>query len=424
MTNLDPLEFFLKLQSKGINLNLGPVTRLLRRLGNPHKKYSTVHVGGSNGKGSVAAMTESMLREGGYVTGLYTSPHISDFRERIRVNGLMISQEELYDFIERIRTEMTEDITYFEFATVMAFLYFERRKVDIAVLEVGMGGRLDATNVVSPDVSIITNISLEHTAYLGKSLQAIAGEKGGIIKREGICLTAVKQPIVRLVLEKICHELNARLYRLGRDMRLRNSGYGSFSYYGIFNDYHKLSIPLVGDHQKENASLALGAIDILNEQGFVVKADAVTRGLKNVRWEGRLEVLCKKPLLVTDGAHNYAGATALSRSLASDFSYKKLILIFGVLNDKNYNAMLRILARQANAVIVTKPDSERAVDPHILIKTARRYTDTLWCMDNIRDALDRAFSLAGDDDLICVTGSLYLVGALKQLFSLLHHPIG
>ena len=180
MTNLDPLEFLFRLQSKGINLDLGSVTRILRRLGEPHTKYPTVHIGGSNGKGSVAAMVSSMLHEAGLTVGLYTSPHITDFRERIRVNDRMISPEELFDFIERIRIEITEDVTYFEFATVLAFLYFEFCQVDIAVVEVGLGGRLDATNVVEPYISVITNISVEHTAYLGRSLQAIAGEKGKI----------------------------------------------------------------------------------------------------------------------------------------------------------------------------------------------------------------------------------------------------
>lgn len=417
MTNLDPLEFLFRLQRKGINLDLGSVTRLLRRLGEPHTKYPTVHIGGSNGKGSVAAMVSSMLHEAGLTVGLYTSPHITDFRERIRVNHRMISPEELFDFIERIRNEITEDVTYFEFATALAFLYFEFCQVDIAVVEVGLGGRLDATNVVEPYISVITNISVEHTAYLGRSLQAIAGEKGGIIKPDGTCLTGAKQPIVRSVLEKICRDSNARLYRAGRDLRLRKSGDDTFSYYGIFNDYHNLSVALVGKHQKENALLALGVLDILTEKGFTINADAIARGLKNVRWEGRLEVLCKKPLFVIDGAHNPAGAAVLSRSLANDFSYEKLILVVGVLMDKDYRAMLRILARQADVIIVTKPDSERALDPQMLSVTARCYTNNLYCIENVREALNKAFTLARDGDLICVTGSFYLVGAVKEMMS-------
>ena len=416
MTNPNPLAFFLNLQSKGINLDLGPVTRLLRRIGNPHKKYPTIHIGGSNGKGSVAAMTSSMLLEAGLTVGLYTSPHIIDFRERIRVDTLMISQEELCDIIERMRREITEDITYFEFATALAFCYFERRKVDIAVLEVGMGGRLDATNVVVPQVSVVTNVSLEHTAYLGKSLQAIAGEKGGIIKRNGICLTAARQRIVRSVLEKICRGLNASLYCTGRDIRLRRSGHDTFSYYGIFNDYRNLSVSLAGKYQKDNALLALGVLDILTGKGFTISPDAISRGLKNVRCDGRLEVLGRKPLLVIDGAHNPAGAAALSQSLVTDFSYDKMILVVGVLRDKDYRAMLRSLARPAAMIIVTKPDSERALDPQVLSEAARRYTDAVWCIEDVRGALDKALSLAKDKDMICVTGSFYLVGAVKKIF--------
>jgi dihydrofolate synthase/folylpolyglutamate synthase len=417
MAYSDSVEFLASLQSKGIHLDLGPVTRLLQRLGNPHERYPALLVAGTNGKGSVAAMISSILQEAGYTVGLYTSPHMTDFRERIQVNSRMIPPEELDDLIGRMKDEIREDITYFECATALAFLYFECRSVDIAVLEVGMGGRLDATNVVTPFVSVITNVSLEHTAYLGRSLAAIAEEKAGIIKSCGVCVTGATQPVVRAVIEKRCNERKARLYRKGKDIRVRPTGRGLFSYYGINKHFHNLSLALRGKHQIENAALSLGTVEVLSEKDFAIHDDAVAAGLKGVRWEGRLEVLNRNPLILVDGAHNPAAAVALSRFLSGDFSYERLILLFAALNDKNYRAMLQVLVPLADAVIVTKPDAERAVDPRDLADAVRPYTDQVWCVDDVQAAFERAMTLAGDGDAICVTGSFYLVGAIKRIMS-------
>jgi dihydrofolate synthase/folylpolyglutamate synthase len=421
MTNHDPFEYLTHLKSKGINLDLGPVTRLLRSLGNPHKNYRTVLVGGSNGKGSVAAMLSSILTRGGFTVGLYTSPHLIDFRERIRINNRMIQQEDLSQLIDQVRNVVTEDVTYFEFATAVAFLHFYRCQVDLAVLEVGMGGRLDATNVVDPEVSVITTVSLEHQRYLGRNLNSIAREKGGIIKRQGICLTAAKQATVIKTLENICSDRQSRLYRVGKEIRVRRSKGGTFSYDGISKTYQNLPISLMGRHQVDNAALALAALELLEDKGYSIAEETIVQGLREVRWEGRLEILNDNPRLIVDGAHNPAAISVLYRTLKDDFTYGRLILIFGVLKDKNYGAMLRKLAPLADTIIVTRPKEERALQPDALRSVAHHYNKNVEVIDDSRQALLHAVRLARAHDLICVTGSLYLVGEIKQALDVLSY---
>ncbi len=412
----DPLEQLHGLKSVDIRLGLGPVSRLLNSLHNPHNTYRTVLIGGTNGKGSIAALVASVLSSGGFRTGLYTSPHLTDVRERIRVDGNMISPEEMDECIKLVKGEASGDITYFEFLTAVAFLHFYRQRVDIAVLEVGMGGRLDATNVVTPLVSVISNISLDHREYLGKRLEEIAREKAGIIKEGGICITAVKQRRVSELLEGVCCKRGARLYKLGREIKVSRHGNGLFSYRGIEKNYNRLVCPLKGRHQIENAALALGVIEILALSGFMVNDDAVFTGVRDVRWEGRLEILQNAPIILVDGAHNAGGAVALSRALKKDFSYQKLILIFGVLNDKNFKLMLKNLLPLADQLIITRPDTVRAMSTAAIEQYARRYNKRVETVENPRNALKRALSVAGRDDLVCVTGSLYLVGEIKQYF--------
>jgi dihydrofolate synthase/folylpolyglutamate synthase len=421
MTNHDSLEYLTHLKSKGINLDLGPVTRLLRSLGNPHKTYRTVLIGGSNGKGSVAAIISSILTRGGFSVGLYTSPHLIDFRERIRINNRMIEQEDLSQLIDLVRNAVTEDVTYFEFATAVAFLHFYRCQVDLAVLEVGMGGRLDATNVVDSDVSIITNVSLEHQRYLGRKLNSIAREKGGIIKRKGICLTAAKQASVIKTLEHICSDRQSRLYRLRKEIRVRRSKGGTFSYDGISKTYENLSIPLMGRHQIDNAALALAALELLEDKGYSATEEIISNGLREVRWEGRLEILNDNPRLIVDGAHNPAAVSVLYRTLKDDFTYDRLILVFGVLKDKNYGAMLRKLAPLADTIILTRSKEERALEPDVLRSVAYQYNTNVEVIHDSREALLHAVHGAHAHDLICVTGSLYLVGEIKQAIDVLSY---
>lgn len=413
----DPLEYLDGLNSHNIRLGLGPVSRLLDRLNNPHETYGTVLIGGTNGKGSIAAMVASILREDHFRVGLYTSPHLTDVRERIKIDDRMISRQDLASCIADVKKEIHENVTYFEFLTTVAFVHFFHVKVDVAVLEVGMGGRLDATNVVKPFISVISNISLDHRTYLGNSLEAIAHEKGGIIKEKGFCITAAKQRRVIDVLENICLHKGAKLFRLGQDVRIKTKGNGVFSYKGFGETYRDLICPLVGRHQIENAALAIGAVEAMRGQGLDIGGGAIARGIRNTRWEGRLEILQHDPMVLVDGAHNPAGISALRDSLKSEFEYKRLILIFGVLDDKDYGSMLSRIVPLADHLIITRPQTDRALPPGKVEPVASRYTrQKIEVIDNSRAAMQRAVSLAGLSDLICVTGSLYLVGEVKQAF--------
>ncbi len=409
-----PRDYLSQLNSSVIRLGLTPIRRLLESLHNPQETYGSVLIGGTNGKGSIAATIAAILAEAGYSVGLYTSPHLVDLRERICINGQMITWEALDALIEEVRERVGEEITYFEFLTALAFLHFGRMQVDIAVLEVGLGGRLDATNVVNPLVSVISNISLEHQEYLGRRLADIAREKGGIIKESGPCITGAKQRPVREVLAEICRARSTRLYRLGSDIGIRNHRDGTFSYSGLNKQYGSLTLALTGKHQIENAALALGALEVLAERGFPTAEDDIKEGLKKTVWEGRLEVLQTNPQLIVDGGHNAACITALCRSLQEDFSYQRLILIFAALGDKNFPLMLKKIAPLADRIIITRPETDRAVPPEKLCEAARRYHGAVEVAATTRQALKRARVLAGKGDLICATGSLYLVGEVKK----------
>jgi dihydrofolate synthase / folylpolyglutamate synthase len=411
-----PVEHLDGLKRLDIRFSLDPISRFLESLKNPQDAYGTILIGGTNGKGSIAAMVASVMSRN-FRVGLYTSPHLIDVRERIRVDGDMILQEEMDAWIEVVKAHTKEDLTYFEFLTAVAFLYFRSRKVDLAVLEVGMGGRLDATNVASPLVSVVSNISIDHSEYLGKRLKEITWEKSGIIKEGGVLITAVRQQPLRELLEKICRTRGATLYSVGREIKITTHPDGSFSYRGIGMRYNNLVCPLRGRHQKVNAAAALGVIECLAMRGFGADDDAVINGIHGVRWEGRLEVIRQSPTVLLDGAHNAGGASALYRALKEEFSFRKLIYIFGVLKDKDYKTMLRKLLPLGERLILTSPDVERAMPPEALLPVAHQYVRIIEIEKNSRDALKRALSIADRSDLICVTGSLYLVGEIKRVFS-------
>ena len=416
MTYRGTLAYLSGLNKMGIRFGLDPIRSLLERLQNPQNGYPTILIAGTNGKGSTAAMTAAILSAGGYKTGLYTSPDLTDFRERIRINHVMISRREAADCVEQVKEKVTEDVSYFEFLTAVALLHFRRQRVDIAVLEIGMGGRLDATNVVIPLLSVITNISLEHREYLGNTLEKIAREKGGIIKEGGICLTAAVQKPVIETLMTLCKEKGAKLYRLRNEIRIRVNRDRTFSYRGIGHRYKNLVCPLVGRHQYANAALALGAVELIGQAGFSIDERAVIEGLRNTRWEGRLELLQSAPMLLLDGAHNPAGALTLCRALKNDFSYRRLWLIFGVLGDKDYRAMVKRLFPLADGVILTRPESDRALPLDVLLPVAREFNKKIRVVENPGNALKQALSRSGERDLICVAGSLYLVGAIKRIY--------
>jgi len=411
----DPLAFLDSLDSGRIRLGLDPVLNVLRRLGDPHRRIRSVLVAGSNGKGSVSAMIAAILQGNGFRTGLYTSPHLRDFRERIRVDGRLISRRDLHERIEEVRACLgNEDITYFEFATAVAFRHFEHCRTDIAVLEVGLGGRLDATNVVTPELSIITNVCLEHRDYLGKTLQEIAREKAGVVKERGICITGARTGKVVEVLTETCKRRRSRLIRLGKDFRIRSGTGGVFTYRGIGLELKHVRAPLKGRHQEENAALALAAAETLQMKGWRLDPERMLTGLGGTRWEGRMEVLEGNPLLVLDGAHNPAGTEALVKALARDFPGRRVIFIVGVLRDKNFRLMLKRLAPAACGIIAAGIGNDRALSPAEVAGEARRRHGRVVEADGISAALQAAFAMAKAEDLICITGSLYLVGEAKK----------
>jgi len=412
------LSYLASLQGRGMRLDLAAFREALAEVGNPQESYPCVLIGGTNGKGSVAAMTAAVLTAAGYRVGLYTSPHLRDVRERIRISGVEIAPEELAAFTGELASSGGDGLTYFEFLTALAFLFFARRGVDIAVLEVGMGGRLDATNVVNPPTCAVTDVSWEHRAYLGRTLARIAAEKAGIIKEGAVCLTASRKRAVLGVLEEVCRARGARLRRLGAELRVRRRGDGVFSYQGTRWRLHDLKIPLVGDHQIQNAALAVGVAEALEETGTAVGEGAVREGLAAVRWPGRLEVFpCERIQILLDGAHNPAGMAALRRALEGRFRPRRLITVFGCLGDKDYRRMLMKIAPLTDLLILTRPGSDRALPPGSLAAEGRR-----WCRDVVvkeepRAALASALAAAGEGDLVCVTGSLYLVGELRGLLA-------
>jgi dihydrofolate synthase/folylpolyglutamate synthase len=415
MTYRETLEFLSALNPQGIRLELEAIRSLLKRLKDPQNDIPAVLIAGTNGKGSVAAMTASILSRAGFRTGLYTSPDLIDLRERIRVDGQMIGRTEMAACAAKVRRQIREEVSYFEFLTAMAFLHFRQSRVDISVLEVGLGGRLDATNVVVPLVSVVTNISLEHRQYLGNTLKEIAREKGGIIKEGGICLTAARQEPVLSTLGAICRERGARLLRVGREIRTTRHPDGTFSWRGVAERYERLSTSLAGRHQIANAALALAVIEQIRAKGFGVDRSAVVEGLKEARWEGRLEILRRSPMLLVDGAHNPAGVATLCRALQEDFPHRRLILVFGVLSDKDYRRMARRLFPLADRVILTRPNSERAVSPRELLESVREIAPNAVVIDDPAAALEEALSMALAGDLVCAAGSLYLVGEIKKL---------
>jgi dihydrofolate synthase/folylpolyglutamate synthase len=413
MAGQESLHYLSSLRKRGIRLGLGPLTELLEHFDNPQSAYKSILIAGTNGKGSVAAILSSILQKEGLKVGLFTSPHLVDFEERIRVEGHKITREELCRLIDELRRGGDPEITYFEFATALAFLYFAQSQVDIAVLEVGMGGRLDATNLVTPEVSIITNISMEHSQYLGSDLRSIAGEKGGIIKKSGACVTGVRKGPALEALEDISHKQGAALYRIGRDFRVRRSGPGRLSYYGMKTICRNVDIPLIGRHQLENTALSFAAAEILTAKGVTIGKESLIDGLRDATWEGRLEIVNRSPQVILDGAHNPAGISALAQVLSNELSFRRLTVIFGALSDKDYRAMLRRLAPLADRIILTGIREERALKPEDMESFARLYNDDVQVARDSREAVLRALDSSADDDLICVTGSLYLIGEIK-----------
>jgi dihydrofolate synthase / folylpolyglutamate synthase len=427
---LDSLQFF------KIKLGLDSMSRFLDDLGQPQRRLKFIHVAGTNGKGSVSATLQAVLSRAGLQVGLYTSPHLSSVRERFRINDHYISCREFAEHATEIRNILNgRQITYFEFTTVLALLWFAQRQVDLAILEVGMGGRLDATNVITPLVSVITNVSMDHEAYLGTTIEAVAREKAGIIKQEVPLVAGVADDASRVVVAATCRERQAPLYIFGRDFRAAPAGGGLWHYHGI-NAGHVLEgieYRLRGEHQLTNGALVLAILEVLATKGYPVVAAAIRAGLQQVAWPGRLEYVELTRIdgdndpeaaalensswrVVLDGAHNPAGVETLVRALATDFSYRQLILVWGSMADKDLAPMLAKVVPLCHRLIFTRPEGERAAEPQMLLNLLPEGDrGRAECVPVIGDAVSRARDLAGVEDLVCIAGSLYLVGAARKL---------
>jgi dihydrofolate synthase/folylpolyglutamate synthase len=415
------LDYLYGLEKFGMIFGLTKIEEILEAVGNPHREIQAIHIGGTNGKGSTAAIIASILRKEGYRVGLYTSPHLIRFTERMKVNEKEIEKEEMAGLTEWMRQRIETagidpPFTFFDFTTAMAFLYFRQKMVDLAVLEVGLGGRLDSTNVIDPLFSIITNIGKDHQDVLGKGILKIAEEKAGIIKESRPLITAATQPQVLRLFSKICREKKAPFFRVGKEFRYVLAGEGNFSYEGLHRKLWGLSLNLRGSHQIINATTALGAMEVLDDLGYRVSNDAMTEGLKEVDWPGRLEVVCSAPRVLLDGAHNPDGALSLRESLEKNFQYHHLILLIGIMKDKDIESILHSLSPLADRIILTRPGTDRAASPALLRKALGRNGKKAEVIEDLRKAIDRGLSLTGEEDILCITGSLYTVGEARSYF--------
>ena len=422
------------LERFGIKLGLANMTEFLSRIGNPQSDFSAVHVAGTNGKGSVCSFLASMLSEAGLKVGLYTSPHLVDFRERITVNASMIPQEDVVRIGNELRTVMEsmaqedseKQLTFFEFTTGLAFKYFSEKQVDIAVVEVGMGGRLDATNVIAPEVAGVTRVGLEHTAYLGRTLEAIAREKAGIVKEGVPLVTCERDPAVLSILKAICDRKGANLRVMGKDFRAENcrqTENGSiFDFIGA-TTYRELSILLLGHHQIGNAAMSIALLEELQKIEYVIPEEAVRSGLEKTICTGRLDVWSAKPLVILDGSHNPEGVSTTVRALQLR-GMTPLRYVVACMNDKDIKGIIKALSNTASCMILTKVENARSAETKDLLAAAEElYHGEAVVIDRADEALKAAMACR-EGRGVCVIGSFYLVGeAIKWLNNNLHRTV-
>jgi dihydrofolate synthase/folylpolyglutamate synthase len=422
-------DYLYSLNLFGGKLGLERVKRLLELMKNPEKKFKSILVGGTSGKGSTVTMISSVLQEAGYKVGTFTKPHLSSFTERIVVNKKRIPEDEVVKIVNKIKSTtgvMKKDAnfehpTFFEIVVAIAFEYFTEQKVDFAVLEVGMGGRLDATNVVNPLVSVITNVSLEHTKILGNTVLKIAKEKAGIIKENGILITATEDDEVFSLFKKISEEKKSRISRVGKDIKFKKIDSDlegqKFNINGLNGNYNNLHISLLGDHQLLNASSAIGAIEALRSHNIVIPKNAIKQGLKEVRWPGRLEIIQKYPFVVLDCAKDILAMKRLKESIEQNFKYKKMILVISVSSDKKIHSMMSEILPISDFVVITAHKvMNRALNPEILAEEVKKYSKDYIIVEDVKNAVREALSLSMKKDLILVTGSLFTVAEARELW--------
>jgi dihydrofolate synthase/folylpolyglutamate synthase len=418
--------------------NLNRISLLLELLGNPHDRLQVIHIAGSKGKGSTAALIASVLTQAGYKTGLFTSPHLITPRERCRIDGDLISKADVAFYVEKLKpaieTVSTSEfgrVSFFEIYTALAFSYFADKATDFAVIEVGLGGRLDATNVVTPVATVITPIGLEHTAILGETYTEIAGEKAEIIKQKCPLALAPQHPEARTVFEKVASERNAPIVEpkdlVGRDCcasssRLVRNADGlpvaqEFDVETDSESYPQLTMPLLGHHQFINATTAVTAIECLKQKGYRVPKTSVYAGFKNVQWQGRIQRIRSSPIVVLDGAHSPASMEALCSTLRQSFRYDRVTFIVSLMRDKNLTAIGNIVSQTADFVIATQVlNNPRVMSAEEILDAWENTCEKISACSTPEKAITRALSGASPTDLICITGSLYLVGQALEIF--------
>jgi dihydrofolate synthase/folylpolyglutamate synthase len=397
----------------------------LKELGNPQLAAKSIQVAGTKGKGSTAAMITNVLTKAGYSTGFFTSPHIYSFTERIQVDGHPIAEEEFAALTEKIKPVVEAvnkngkygELTTFEILTAMCFTCFKERELGFQVLETGMGGRLDATNLVNAEVCVITSISLDHMDVLGDNIAQIAAEKAGIIKPGNVVVCAPQPPDALSIIENVCREKQAKLIITGKEVTWQRKDFNdsaqSFKLKARLNEYD-LSIPLIGEHQLENAGTAVAALEVLVEQGVNIQPGSIAAGLAEVHWPGRLQILQRQPLLVVDSAHNADSARRLIQALQQYFNFNRLILIIGLSWDKDIQGTIRELASVPVSTIVTKSRHPRAVEASRLISEFAKWDVTSQSTEDVASALKLALNIAEPGDLICATGSLFIVAEVME----------
>ncbi len=410
------LEAMYGMRRFGIKLELATIQRMLSALGDPQTQFRSIHVAGTNGKGSIASALATILHLAGYRTGLFTSPHLVRFNERIRVDGREIEDEAVVGAYKAVKAvdPGEREPTFFEFSTAMALYEFARQGVRWAVVETGMGGRMDATNLLEPAVSIISNISMEHQMYLGNTIARIAGEKAGIIKPGTPVVTGVRQKSAIEVMEAVAREQSAPLHRFKEAFRVRREkSNGAFTYYGLDHVWNGMRTGLAGGFQTDNAALALAACETLMRQGVALTPDTIRQGLRTNRWPGRLEVVSSSPYILLDGAHNFMAARNLGRFLSESLPDRDIAMVIGILDDKPYAAMLKSMLPVCKRLVLTQARIGRALPPETLAETASAMVPDITLIPDVASAVEHAIRTAGPRDAVCIAGSLYVVGEAR-----------
>lgn len=409
----------------GCRPGLERTSQLLELLDNPHKKLRFVHVAGTNGKGSTTAMTSNIIKNAGYKVGMYISPHLYRNTERMTINGIEISEEEftsyalrVIDTVNYMKNNNMEEPTQFEMLTAMSFLYFEEKKVDIAVIEVGLGGAYDATNVIESEVAIITSISYDHIDILGSTMKEIATEKAGIIKNNSsVVVYPQSHKQAMEVIEQKCCDTKAKLIKVEDTeiVSVKSDENGHvFNFRNNNTEYKNMKLSLMGDYQLKNAASVLCAIHELKNKGFNISEQSIRKGLETAVWPCRLSIMCKNPMILIDGAHNDEGVNSLKLALVKYFSNKNKVFVFGMLKDKNYSYAVEQLMPLASTAICTEPISPRAMTGGEMADKVRPYCNNVIVQANIKKAVDKAIEICNQDSMICVCGSLYLAGSVYE----------